>query len=485
MVFGVLAAAALSASCGSAGAQPPQTTGDSRGAASAQASLDWKSLEAPTLTDHVQLTSRDMFLKAGEAYFDPTGTWIIFQAVPVPTGGKTPEPFYSMYVAKLTKDMAGRIKGIEKPILVSPPGSYNTCGWFHPKQPYKIIFGSTLVPPSADQMSKFQVGQGRYQWSFPEETEVVERSVLEIFKDLTPNAPPVLWSQDATTPKPVFSRPDYDAECSYSRNGRFILYSHVREGRKAGGRADADIWVYDTQTSKQQVLVNADGYDGGPFWAPDGKRICYRSDRKGNDLLQVYVADLKFEGDVPTGVEHEYKITDNDAVNWAPFWDVTGSYLIYGTSEVSHANYEIFAVDARAERLRSGATPSDLKRHRITSADGTDILPVFSPEGRYMMWTAQRGPMVAGDQKPSSQLWIAQWNAGVSLFEPTPIGQDRAIEIAKAVAGEIAESKDSKITPKRDGENWQIFIDRGHSAGDQCVVVVTPKGELKKLMRGQ
>jgi len=40
-----------------------------------------------------------------------------------------------------------------------------------------------------------------------------------------------------------------------------------------------------------------------------------------------------------------------------------------------------------------------------------------------MMWTAQRGPMVEGDTKPSSQVWIARVGAGMnaaSLFGPTP-----------------------------------------------------------------
>ena len=34
---------------------------------------------------------------------------------------------------------------------------------------------------------------------------------------------------------------------------------------------------------------HAKGYDGGPFFSPDGKKILYRSDRKENDLLQVFI----------------------------------------------------------------------------------------------------------------------------------------------------------------------------------------------------
>lgn len=390
------------AATGCACSQPP--------AAAPQPPLDWKKLEAPLLTNHTQLTFRDQFVKAGEAYFSPDAKWVIFQAVPVPAAGATPDPFYSMYVARVKRSESGRITGLDKAVLVSNPGSANTCGWFHPTAPYKILFGSTIVKPKEQQKSGFQVGTRKYTWLFPEETEVVERSVLEIYHDLNPGAPPVSWAPDATTCKPVFSRPDYDAECSYSKDGRFILYAHVREERKPEARADADIWVYDTQTKKQTPLVIADGYDGGPFWSPDNKRICYRSDRKGNDLLQLYVSDLNWENGVPVGVEKEYQVTDNDAVNWAPFWDPTGSYLIYGTSQVSHGNYEVFAVEAGAARLRSGVKAPDLARTRITHADGADVLPVFTPDGKSMMWTAQRGAMVEGEQKPSSQLWVADFD---------------------------------------------------------------------------
>lgn len=402
-----LFAAACTGQPGNAGARPKSE---------APTALDWKTLETPALQHHVQLTSRDQFLKAGEAYFSPEGKWIVFQAVPASEAGKTPDAHYSMYVAKLTRSPEGRIVGIESPILISTPGSWNSCGWFHPTTPYKVLFGSTIDPPSTEQHAEFRVGVRKYTWLFPKETDVVVRSVPAIFMDLNPDAPPVLWGDDAQAPVRVISRDDYDAECSYTKNGRFILYAHVRETRQVGQKADADIWVRDTQTEKDYPLITEVGYDGGPFFSPDEKWICYRSDRKGDDLLQLFVAELKYENGVPVGITKEYQVTDNGAVNWAPYWDTTGSFLVYGSSEVGHMNYEVFAVEASPAKLRSGATPADLKRIRVTHANGADVLPVFSPDGRHMMWTAQRGPMAAADQRPTSQLWIAEFDAaGLNL----------------------------------------------------------------------
>jgi hypothetical protein len=33
---------------------------------------------------------------------------------------------------------------------------------------------------------------------------------------------------------------------------------------------------------------------------------------------------------------------------------------------------------------------------------------VFTPDGTWMMWTGQRGALVAGETRPSSQLWAAR-----------------------------------------------------------------------------
>ena len=68
----------------------------------------------------------------------------------------------------------------------------------------------------------------------------------------------------------------------------------------------------DSNGKNPRRITNAKGYDGGPFFSPDGKRIIYRSDRKGNDLLQVYVNNT--EGTA------ERALTQNEFVNWGPYW---------------------------------------------------------------------------------------------------------------------------------------------------------------------
>ncbi len=382
--------------------------------------IDWTEAEASVLTGHLQLTSRDEFLKAGEAYFSADGAWIVFQAIPVPGAGETPSQHYSMYVARVERE-DGQIAGLGEAVLISPEGSANSCGWFHPTDPGLVLFGCTIIPPSEENVPGYQRGTGTYRWAFPTEMDMVTRRLWPEGAE-----PRIHASNGELTTAPVetmFTKPGYDAEGSWSPDGRHVLYANVDMLKSAVlGRADADLWVYDTELDEHRVLIDAEGYDGGPFFGPatgpashEGKPgwITYRSDREGNNLLQLFITELDYgDPDDPakiTGIKREVQITDNGHVNWCPYWENDGRFLVYATSELGHWNYEIYAVGAVGSDgdpvVRQGDRANTV---RITHAEGFDGLPVFSPDGHYMMWTSQRGPMVEGESRPSSQLWIAR-----------------------------------------------------------------------------
>ncbi|MFW5653781.1 MAG: TolB family protein [Planctomycetota bacterium] len=388
------------------------------------------------LTSVVKLTNRDQFSRAGEAYFSPDSEWIIFQAVPSEeeTGG---QPKYAMFVAKIIRDpAAGSITGIEEPIRISPPGSANTCGWFHPNLPGVVLFGSTIVEPESEVDAGYSRENSRYTWDFPREMEVVTRTIPAIVEDSVRN--PELKSKllarpDVDRPVPMWERDGYDAEGSWSPCGRFVLHSSVDPKTK-----DADIFVYDIAGDRRIPLVVAPGYDGGPFFSADGKWICYRSDREGNDLLQLFISELDFDHrGVPKGIKREIQLTDNRHVNWAPYWHPSGEYLVYASSEVSHRNYEVFAIPAVTENMpgtshshadTAHAHDGHVHEHehehehhashisvvvdrptiRVTHAAGFDGLPVFNPDGSLLMWTGQRLVDDPTTGSRSSQLYIAE-----------------------------------------------------------------------------
>lgn len=347
----------------------------------------WVEAERGILENHVQLTHESRFRKAGECYFSPDGKRIIFQAVEQTEDIRDEEPFYQMYVADLVFE-GGRVTGIENVLRLTPPGSSSTCGWFHPTEPGVVVFGCTIVRPSDPSRVGYQRESKRYSWQFPKEMDIV-RCDLATADGTGANLERLIADPEA-----------YLAECVISADGRYMVYC---QHRISEGSSGGDLLIRDLATGRDLPAAATEGYDGGPFFSPDGKRLCYRSDRRGDDLLQVFVSELAFDhaGNL-LGVEREFQITDNDHVNWAPYWHPSGRALVYATSEVGHDNYEVFWVDADPG-TDGGPTKYGTRKRRITFAPKFDGLPVFNTDGSRMMWTSQRG----ADR--SSQVWIADF----------------------------------------------------------------------------
>jgi Tol biopolymer transport system component len=304
-----------------------------------------------SLSDIVQLTSG--FARAGEAYFSPDMQWIIFQASP------ERDAHYQMYVAQVRWER-DRVVGTKDPVRISPENSRNTCGYFSPDGK-KLLFGSTAGKEKPDETTGGYKREGRsYVWSFPTGMEI------HVLDD---------WRKDAHTPRPLTDNDVYDAECAFSPDGKWICFTR-------GAGKDADIFVMRADGSNPVKVVEAAGYDGGPFFSPDGKRLVYRSDRKGNDLLQIFVADLAFDdaGNI-TGMKAERQLTNDGNVNWGPYWHPGGKHIVYATSAHGHQNYELYLMPD------DGTQPT-----RITYKDGADVLPTFSPDGTWLMWTSKRTP---------------------------------------------------------------------------------------------
>lgn len=395
------------------------------------------SSEAPYLTGAVQLTFPAKFSKAGEAYFDHQSPpqWIIFQAVPADSS----ETAYSMFVARLTRDASGNITGLDEPVRISAPGSANTCGWFHPVVPGMVLFASTVTAPSEQEPAGYSRDRQRYQWQFPKEMRIV----TDVYKPITQAALDDEVNRDATIKRvtewfnqqvppdnplgpeeaekmlriaagqgkpgtktgselarPGDAKEGYMAEGSIAPDGRHVLFTF-----RDPASGEADLWVFDvrpTAVPRFTKVVSAPGYDGGGFFSPDGKRLCYRSDRQGNSELQIFVADLTFDAADPakiTGSTNERQLTsDAGSVNWAPYWSRDGQYLVYASSVQGHQNYELYALKVSDPSVRA----------RVTTAPGFDGLPAFSDDGALLMWTSQRAGAAPGEARPSSQLWIAK-----------------------------------------------------------------------------
>jgi Tol biopolymer transport system component len=328
--------------------------------APAQPADDWKAAEAKHLTNVKQVTTG--FVRAGEGYFSPDGKQVVYQAEEAGTGN----PFYQIFVQDLDTGKFRRI---------SPGVGRTTCAYFRPDGK-KVIFASSHEDPEAKKHQEAEYKQReddkakgvrrRYSWDFDPHMKIYEANPdgTEL-KCLTP------WAKA------------YTAEGSYSADGKWIVFS-------SGNAGNVQLYVMNAHgTEVRQVTKAPDCYNGGPFFSPDGARIVFRADRKEKDRLQLYVINSDGTG--------EKALTDNDKwVYWAPYWFPDGKHIIYTAAdhsdEKARPNYDLFwmAVD--------GGKPI-----RLTFAPGQDVLPVFSPDGKKVMWTSSR------DGRSPTQLWIADF----------------------------------------------------------------------------
>jgi Tol biopolymer transport system component len=303
-------------------------------------------LEAKHLKNIRQVTTG--FARAGEGYFRPDGKAIIFQAA------RPGEDDYQIY----TLDPAAGAQ----PLLVSTGKGKCTCAYYHPDG-QSILYASTHLEaastgakPKGPAYSRTE----RYRWDFD--------PAMDIFRADLGGGNLVRLTDT----------PGYDAEGSYSADGKSIIFTSFRDG-------DAEIYIMNADGTHPRRITQSPGYDGGPFFAPDGTRIIYRSDRKQNDLLQIYINN-------PAGTA-ERALTANDAVNWGPFFYPDSRHIVYSTSIHGHQNYEIYWMDTT-----TGA------QERITYQPGFDALPVFSRDGKQLLWTSK-----GRTADNTSQLFIADF----------------------------------------------------------------------------
>ncbi len=295
--------------------------------------------ESKYLSNIRQVTFQHMGLvNAGEAYFSPDMKTIAFQATPE---GKSE---YQMYTLELA---TGKLR------MVSTGHGACTCAYFHPNGE-KIVFASTHLDPDCDKPATEADTKG-YKWKFHKHMDIFEANV------------------DGTDLKRLTDAPGYDAEGSYSADGKHIVFCSERDG-------DLEIYIMDADGGNQRRVTNAAGYDGGPFFSPDGKRVVYRGDHRADDKMNLQLRLVNADG------TNDRAITDNQIFNWCPYWYPSGKSWIFtqvdheGWSKGQRPNYDLFMMDDNGKN-----------QTRITFEPNFDGLPVFSPDGKKLLWTSKRG----------------------------------------------------------------------------------------------
>lgn len=323
------------------------------------------------LTDINQLTFAGK--RAGEGYFSPDGTQLVFQSE-----RQDDNPFYQIYLMDLETGDTER---------VSPGVGKTTCAWIHPDG-RQILFSSTHLDPQARQKQASELAfrasgkQRRYSWDYDENYDIFVR--------------------DGNQYRRLTTARGYDAEGSFSPDGKLVVFASNRrayDGSMTAEEAKAfaidpaalmDIYLMDADGSNPRRLTTALGYDGGPFFSPDGKRIVWRRFDSHGATAEIYTMNI--DG------SDKKQITHQGVMSWAPFYHPSGRYIVYTNNLNGFGNFELYIVDADGQK----------EPVRVTFADGFDGLPVFSPDGNSLYWTRRS----AGD---NGQIFRGRWNHRAAL----------------------------------------------------------------------
>ena len=298
-----------------------------------------------------------------EAYFSADGSELIFQTT---REGVPCDQIFRMGIDGSNLRM------------VSTGDGRTTCGYFYPDGD-SILYASTHLggaecPPSPS----FEMG---YVWA-----------VYDTY-DIYRAAP------DGTGVTQLTDTPGYDAEATIGADGR-IVFTSVRDG-------DMEIYSMNGDGSDVTRLTNRQGPDGGPFFSADGSKIVFRGREIPNGPeyddfkrlldqglwrpteLEIYVmnadgSDLR-------------QVTNLGGASFGPFWHPDGERIIFSSNwhDPGGRNFDLFLINEDGSGLE-----------RITFDDDEfDGFPMFSPDGRHLVFASNRDNETEGD----TNVFIAEW----------------------------------------------------------------------------
>ncbi|MFG0255125.1 MAG: M28 family peptidase, partial [Rhodopirellula sp. JB053] len=348
---------------------------------------------------------------------------MVFQSERDPTN-----PFNQIYLTDLETGYLRRI---------SPGFGKTTCAWIHPEGD-RVLFASThedekAVAKQEEEIALRESGeQRRYSWDYDPNYELYAADLDAIEEGSTKGL------------RRLTDAEGYDAEGSYSPDGSLIVFASNREAyrreltprEKEQFETDPafmiDLYMIKADGSafengeRVKRLTDEPGYDGGPFFSPEGEKICWRRFAPNGATAEIFTMNV--DG---TDVK---RLTNLNAMSWAPYFHPCGDYLIFTTNRHGFANFELYLV-------RADGTGEPV---RVTTTPGFDGLPVFLPGGDQLSWTSNRvlnadGSLAMEDDKPkqgTSQIYLADFDDQKArellvLTEDAEDGQSRETEIAR------------------------------------------------------
>ncbi|HMS56801.1 MAG TPA: hypothetical protein PKA27_15515 [Fimbriimonadaceae bacterium] len=290
-----------------------------------------------------------------EAYWDTTGTKIIFQSR---QPGFPDEQIFTMNADGTNKR------------LVSTGHGRCTCSYFTPDGK-GVVFSSTHEKNKGAQ-KPLDMSKG-YVWMVNPEFSLYRADL------------------DGSNVRPLLTRNGYIAETTISPDGSFMTFTGDFEG-------DIEIYRSDLNGKNVRKLTDDVGYDGGPFVSWDGKKIVYRRDTiASNDDIAKFRELHKEHLVRPSKLEiwimdsngsNKQKVTNLGCASFAPFLHPDGKRIIFSSNygDPRGREFDLFLINVDGTGLR-----------RVTYTGDFDGFPMFSRDGKKLVFASNRYGSVRGE----------------------------------------------------------------------------------------
>jgi TolB protein len=149
---------------------------------------------------------------------------------------------------------------------------------------------------------------------------------------------------------------------AYSPDGKRIAYA-LSQGEST------QIYLANADGSEPRRMTDTPyGINSSPSWSPDGKRIAFVSNRGGSPQIYVMNAD----GSNPR------RLTFQGNYNQTPDWSPVGDRIVFTARDERNA-FDLFSIEVETGKIT-----------RLTQDQGNNEEPVFSPNGRLILFTSTR-----------------------------------------------------------------------------------------------
>ena len=179
---------------------------------------------------------------------------------------------------------------------------------------------------------------------------------------------------DGSHPRRLTENDNFDQFPAWSPDGERIAFMSDRDGEFA----HFDIFVMDADGGNQQNLTNNPFDERYPSWSPHGKRIVFSSRRDGHFRSRWVITSEIYVMDANGGNQH--RLTENLKNDRYPSWSPDGERIAFAADRKGDfVNFEIYVMDADGGN-----------QHRLTENRHKDSSPSWSPDGKRIVFTSKR-----------------------------------------------------------------------------------------------